>query len=458
MSEEEKETIRAKDRERKRALKQTQNVKESSSRREFNKEAVKKFRKSQSLQERAKVRDANTTAKKKVRNAQSLEEKERSKNIDQTSKKKERDAQSVEERERSKNIDQASRKKARNAHSVEHIERSKNIDLTSKKKTRKAQSVEERERINYLDKLAKKNKRKHETVEQANKRKSKNRERMRKIRAKLSQLTRLMKFQDSVRYGPIFTCCSCEQNMFRDWVTELTKELKDQIMGKSSELYKNVFTTNHFLSLNVNGKQIEREYICKTCKPALLKGNMPSMCAANGLKLINLEDTELKLTELENNIIAKRILFQKIYQLPKSRMAACKDKLINIPINEEDVINSVQSLPRTPNEAGLLEVKLKRKMEYKNVHKQSYVDPKKIFKALEFLKNSGHPHYQFFDDINTYKERCIAEDADGCQLIFVDDNEIDEVLDIEVCSLQSIIDSQNSRVDSCQKNLPSENK
>ena len=65
------------------------------------------------------------------------------------------------------------------------------------------------------------------------------------------------------------------------------------------------------------------------------------------------------LTELENNLIAQRVLFQKIFQLPKSRMAACKDKLINIPISEKDVLNTVQSLPRTPNEAGLLEVKLK---------------------------------------------------------------------------------------------------
>jgi hypothetical protein len=76
----------------------------------------------------------------------------------------------------------------------------------------------------------------------------------------------------------------------------------------------------------------------------------------------------LDLTELENNLIAKRILFQKIYQLPKSRMAGCKDKLINIPNNDEDVYNTVKNIPRTPREAGLLEISLKRKLEYKNNH------------------------------------------------------------------------------------------
>ena len=47
-------------------------------------------------------------------------------------------------------------------------------------------------------------------------------------------------------------------------------------------------------------------------------------------------------------------------------MAACKDHLINIPISSEDVANTMQNLPRTPDEAGLLEVKLKRKLDYEN--------------------------------------------------------------------------------------------
>ena len=87
------------------------------------------------------------------------------------------------------------------------------------------------------------------------------------------------------------------------------------------------------------------------------------MCAANGLHLIPYPSTQLKLTEIENNLIAKRILFQKIFQLPTSRIAACKDKLINIPINTADVLNTLERLPRTPAEAGLLEINLKRKLK-----------------------------------------------------------------------------------------------
>ena len=64
--------------------------------------------------------------------------------------------------------------------------------------------------------------------------------------------------------------------------------------------------------------------------------------------------------------------------------------MINIPIEKESIINTIQKIPRLPTESGLVEIKLKRKMTYKNNHKREFVDPNKIFKALEFLKASGH--------------------------------------------------------------------
>ena len=94
------------------------------------------------------------------------------------------------------------------------------------------------------------------------------------------------------------------------------------------------------------------------------------------------QDENMKLTELEGSLIAKNIPFQKIYQLPKSRWTALTDKVINIPINDEDIINTVQMLPRTPKEARLVGVSLKRKLEYKNTHKRQLVDPRKILGML----------------------------------------------------------------------------
>ena len=51
----------------------------------------------------------------------------------------------------------------------------------------------------------------------------------------------------------------------------------------------------------------------------------------------------------------------KMHQLPKSRIAGVKVRLVNVPVYENNVINTIQSLPRTPGEAEIVNVKLKRK-------------------------------------------------------------------------------------------------
>ena len=106
------------------------------------------------------------------------------------------------------------------------------------------------------------------------------------------------------------------------------------------------------------------------------------MSVANNLKVSDLTE-DITLTELENNLIAQNIIFQKVFQLPKSRWSAVKDRLVNIPITSQDVTNTMKQLPRTPSEGGLIEVKLKRKLEYRGHHKNEYINPEKLFKALK---------------------------------------------------------------------------
>jgi hypothetical protein len=92
---------------------------------------------------------------------------------------------------------------------------------------------------------------------------------------------------------------------------------------------------------------------------------LPPMSTMNGLKLKEtdkqIHEQNLQLTELEGALIAKNIIFQKIYQLPKSRWTALKDRVVNVPINENSIINTLDKMPRTPRDAGLIGVALKRK-------------------------------------------------------------------------------------------------
>ena len=49
---------------------------------------------------------------------------------------------------------------------------------------------------------------------------------------------------------------------------------------------------------------------------------------------------------------------------------------------------TVGSFPRTPEEAGIIPIRLKRKIEYKNNHIEQYISTKKIFEALHTLKKT----------------------------------------------------------------------
>ena len=103
--------------------------------------------------------------------------------------------------------------------------------------------------------------------------------------------------------------------------------------------------------------------------------------------------SEIKLTELEENLIAKNIIFQKFHNKAKSRWSGTHDRLINVPIASDAILNTVKTLPRTPKEAGIVSVKLKRKLEFKGTHMEQIIDSRKFFKYLDFLKHSGHPSY-----------------------------------------------------------------
>ena len=78
---------------------------------------------------------------------------------------------------------------------------------------------------------------------------------------------------------------------------------------------------------------------------------MPLMCFKNGLEFSPIPEC-LKLHDLESQMLALDLVFIKVRQLPKTNMPIMNDRVINVPINDEDIAKSVQSLPRTRKEDG----------------------------------------------------------------------------------------------------------
>ena len=71
------------------------------------------------------------------------------------------------------------------------------------------------------------------------------------------------------------------------------------------------------------------------------------------------------------------------------------DKVISVPIECEDVSKTVAQLPRHPDEAEIVAVQLKRRLQLKNSHLQEYIRPQVVIKALQTLKGKfSNPFYQ----------------------------------------------------------------
>ena len=262
---------------------------------------------------------------------------------------------------------------------------------------------------------------------------------------KQTEEKRLNKFLRSTLYSAIFPCISCQRLLFESNVCKVESKLIVQIETKKKGLFKSAVEMfkSEPLRVNINGDM--SSYICLTCKSHLIAGKLPPMSTCNGLKIYD-HEPDLELTELEGNLIAKNILFMKIFQMPRSRWTALKDRIVNVPVNDDDIINTVTQLPRTPAEAGLIEVDLKRKKEYKTSHVKQLIDPKKCYKMLEVLKKSKNMYYQFYDDYNTYTTRCRNEDSNGYSLIFEEEVELMKDItganDSEEKSVQEILETE----------------
>ena len=121
---------------------------------------------------------------------------------------------------------------------------------------------------------------------------------------------------------------------------------------------------------------------------------MPPMRKKNSLEPpIELPDCLNNLTNLEKQLIVKNLIFIKVRQLPKTRMSALNDRVINVPVEDDNIAKTVASLPRTENSSGMINIGLKRKLNMKNVHNFGLISPNRVYEACKYLIQH-HPDYK----------------------------------------------------------------
>ena len=125
---------------------------------------------------------------------------------------------------------------------------------------------------------------------------------------------RLKEFKETTKYNAIFICSCCHRRLFNTNVEIITPNLRAKIDGKKAGHFRACVEED--IVTPINGRN--DAYLCKTCINHMMQQKTPPMAAVNGLMLYP-QSHDMQLTELEGALISKNLIFQKIYQLPKSR-------------------------------------------------------------------------------------------------------------------------------------------
>ena len=188
----------------------------------------------------------------------------------------------------------------------------------------------------------------------------------------------IKEFHSSIFVGPLHVCTCCHQTWFRKSVSMLKNT---HIPTRIQRLY-----CTNITSVN------DEEWVCHTCLNSLKYGKVPRLSVANGMKW-PIKPPELNLHQLEERLIALRIPFMQIRELPRGGQYSLKGNVINVPVDIQPTINC---LPRPMDENFTVAIQLKKKLSYKTVDFKENVRPFRVLTALhwlvnnsEFYKNSG---------------------------------------------------------------------
>ena len=124
-----------------------------------------------------------------------------------------------------------------------------------------------------------------------------------------------------------------------------------------------------------------KKYICKTCHLKVIKGRLPCQAVVNNLYVDDIPTELESLKKLEQILIAKRIVFEKIAVMPKGQQRKIKGAICNVPV-ECDQTCSI--LPRPTERSGIILLKLK--LEFRGHVYFEAVRPEFILAALNWLK------------------------------------------------------------------------
>ena len=209
----------------------------------------------------------------------------------------------------------------------------------------------------------------------------------------------IKQFHSDISIGPLYVCSCCHQTWFRKSVSKL---MNVHISAESKRRH-----CTDFISVN------NEEWICHTCLSALRDSKIPKLSVTNGMKW-PIKPPELNLHQLEERLIALRIPFMQIRELPRGGQYSLKGNVINVPVDIQPTINC---LPRPMDENFTVAIQLKKKLSYKTVDFKENVRPLRVLTALHWLMNNSKLYKNsgividddWFREVNESAEETVRE-------------------------------------------------
>ena len=113
-----------------------------------------------------------------------------------------------------------------------------------------------------------------------------------------------------------------------------------------------------------------KEWIYHTCLSALRDSKIPKLSVTNGMKW-PIKPPELNLHQLEERLIALRIPFMQIRELPRGGQYSLKGNVINVPVDIQPTINC---LPRPMDDNFTVAIQLKKNFPIKQLTLKKMLD------------------------------------------------------------------------------------
>ena len=137
----------------------------------------------------------------------------------------------------------------------------------------------------------------------------------------------------------------------------------------------------------------------------LVKNKVPPSAVLNGMQFATKPDF-FGLNESESRLLAPRLAFLKLMQVPRGRQFKIHGNVVNVPAEVSETVNM---LPRLPSETGTIKVNLKRRLQYKSSALSLNIRPHKVVQAANWLVTNSTLYRQEGITVNqAWGEECTS--------------------------------------------------